>query len=101
MNSRHWPSAWTWLSTVLTVSSVAPVHAQELVVHPDELLADDVQAAARQQVVDVGDAAGDRVVDRDHGEPRLPSRTAAKASSNEWQGSGASSGKACRQAMCE
>ena len=46
-------------------------HAQELVVHAHELLADDVQPAARQQVVHVGDAAGDRVVDRDHGVARL------------------------------
>jgi hypothetical protein len=31
-----------------------------------EMLADDVQARARQEMMDVGDAAGDRVVDRDH-----------------------------------
>ena len=31
-------------------------------------LADDVQVRRRQQVVDVGDAAGDRVLDRDHAE---------------------------------
>ena len=47
-------------------------HAKQLVVHPHELLADDVQPAARQQVVHVGDPAGDRVVDRDHGVARLP-----------------------------
>ena len=33
-----------------------------------EVLADDVQPRGRQQMVDVGDAAGDRVLDRDHGE---------------------------------
>ena len=63
--------AWTWLSTSLDRLQRGAGHAQELVVHAHELLADDVQAAARQQVVDVGDAAGDRVVDRDHGVARL------------------------------
>ena len=33
-------------------------------------LADDVQPRGRQQVVDVGDAAGDRILDRDHAEIR-------------------------------
>ena len=47
-------------------------HAEQLVVHAHELLADDVQTATRQQVVHVGDPAGDRVVDRDHGVARLP-----------------------------
>ena len=44
---------------------------QQVVVHPLIVLADDVQAGARQQVVDVGDAAGDRVLDRDHRQPGL------------------------------
>ena len=42
---------------------------QELVVHPREMLADDEEAGIRQQVVDVGDAAGDRILHRQHGEP--------------------------------
>ena len=42
---------------------------QQVVVHPLIVLADDVQAGIRQQVVDVGDAAGDRVLDRDHRQP--------------------------------
>ena len=33
-----------------------------------EIFADDVQVGVRQQVMDVGDAAGDRVLDRDHAE---------------------------------
>ena len=43
---------------------------------PDEVLADDVQAGFGQQVVDVGDAAVDRVLDRQHGEvgPALAQR---------------------------
>jgi hypothetical protein len=36
-----------------------------------EVLADDVQAGIRQQMMDVGDAAGDRVLDRDHAEVGL------------------------------
>ena len=36
-----------------------------------EILADDVQPRFRQQMMDVGDAAGDRVLDRDHGEVGL------------------------------
>ncbi len=41
-------------------------HRQEVMVHAQEMLADDVQAAVRHQVMDVGDPAGDRIVDRDH-----------------------------------
>ena len=33
-----------------------------------ERLADDMQAGGGQQIVDVGDAAGDRILDRDHAE---------------------------------
>ena len=35
------------------------------------MLADDMQPGGREKMVDVGDAAGDRVLDRDHGERRL------------------------------
>ncbi len=38
----------------------------ELEADRQEVLADDVEAGLRQQVVDVGDAAGERVLDRDH-----------------------------------
>ena len=62
--SRHWPSAWTWLSTSWIACQRGAGHAQQLVVHPHELLADDVQPAARQQVMHVGHPPGDRVVDR-------------------------------------
>ena len=30
---RHWPSAWTWLSTVLMVCSVAPFRRHQLMLH--------------------------------------------------------------------
>ena len=43
-----------------------------MMLHPQEHLADDVQAAARQQMVDVGDPPRDRIVDGDHGVARLP-----------------------------
>lgn len=33
-----------------------------------EIFADDMQARFRQEVMDVGDASGNRVLDRDHGE---------------------------------
>ena len=41
-------------------------HGQQMVVHPQEMLADDVQAAMRHQMMDVRDPPRDRVVDRDH-----------------------------------
>ena len=82
MMLRHWPSAWMWLCTVLHGREASrPGSAMQLVVHAQEVLADDVQVRLRQQVVDVGDAAGDRVLDRDHGERGLAVVTAAKASS--------------------
>ena len=45
---------------------------QQMVVHPLEMLADDIQARIGHQMVDVGDPSGDRVLDRDHREPRRP-----------------------------
>ena len=90
---RHWPSAWMWLWTLLMSFSVAPLTRHQLEMDRQEMLADDVQAASRQQVVDVGDAAGERILDRDHGEVgAVPSMTAAKQSSKVAQGSGLRSG---------
>ena len=65
---RHWPSACTWLCTVLIVSRLDARHAEQAELDAQEVLGDDVQPGRRQEVVDVGDAAGDRVVDRDHRE---------------------------------
>jgi len=42
------------------------LHRQQVVVHALEVLADDVQPRMRHQVVHVGDAARDRVLERDH-----------------------------------
>ena len=38
----------------------------QLMAHAQEVLADDVETRVGQQMVDVGDAARDRVLDRDH-----------------------------------
>ena len=58
-----------------------------------EMLADDVQARFRHQVMHVGDAAGERVVDGDHRQRGAARRApAAKVSSNVSQGSVAMSG---------
>ena len=65
---RHWPSAWTWLSTVLMSSRRRAFRRQQLMSHRHEMLGDDVQAGVRHQVVNVGNPAGDRVLDRDHPE---------------------------------
>ena len=43
---------------------------QQMMVHPLEMLADDVETGTGHQMVNVGDPAGDRVLDRDHREPR-------------------------------
>ncbi len=40
----------------------------QLMLHRQKPFGDDVQARARHQVVDVGDSAGDRVLDQDHAE---------------------------------
>src|SRR5262249_35833304 len=52
----------------LDVGERSALYPQELVAHRHEVLAHDVQAGMRHQVMDVGDAAGDRVLDRDHAE---------------------------------
>ena len=43
----------------------------QAVLDPLEMLGDDLEPGVRQQAVQVGDAAGDRVLDRDDGELRL------------------------------
>ena len=68
------------------------LHRQQLVAHRHEMLGDDVQAGMRHQMMDVGDAAGDRVLDRDHGEPAFAAVIAAKQSSKVAQGTASPSG---------
>ena len=48
-------------------SSLAPAR-EELMMDAQEVLADDVEIGGRHQIMNVGDAAGDRIVDGDHGE---------------------------------
>ena len=63
-------SAWMWLCTVRMVFERGALGRQQMVLHALEMLADDVEAGIGHQPVDVGDAAGDRVLDRDHGVAR-------------------------------
>ena len=44
-------------------------NAEQAVAHAQKMLADNEQFGIGQQMVDVGDPAGDRIVDRDHAEP--------------------------------
>jgi hypothetical protein len=57
-----------------------------------EELADDVEARGRQQMMDVGDAAGDRILDRIMPRSASPAEIAPSASSKVAQGSGSASG---------
>ena len=43
-----------------------PVRSEQLVLHVLEMLGDDEQAGFRQQVMDIGNPARQRVLDRDH-----------------------------------
>ena len=52
----------------LDVLDGGALRREQLVAHRHEMLGDDVQVRLRHQVVDVGDPAGDRVLDRNHGE---------------------------------
>src|SRR6478672_9400598 len=53
-------------------------HPEQLVMDPEEVLADDVEVRRRHQVVDVGDPSGNRILDRDHREMRRPRRDRGK-----------------------
>ena len=55
-----------WLWTVRMSFSVAPAYRHQMEVDRQEVFADDVEPGCRQQMVNVGDASGDRVLDRDH-----------------------------------
>ena len=48
--------------------SFGAAHRHQLMPDRQEPFADDEQAGSRQQMMDVGDAAGDRILDRDHAE---------------------------------
>ena len=65
---RHWPSAITWLSTDLMRLQRRTLRRHQLIADRQEPFGDDVQLRGRHQMMDVGDAAGDRILDRDHAE---------------------------------
>ena len=52
----------------LDVGELGAARRHQLVVDRQEPFADDEQAGLRQQMMDVGDPAGDRILDRDHAE---------------------------------
>ena len=52
----------------LDVVETRTLDAEKLVVNRQEMLADDMNVGVRQDVVDVGDPAGGRVLDRNHAE---------------------------------
>ena len=52
----------------LDVGELGAARRHQLVTDRQEPFADDEQAGLRQQMMDVGDAAGDRILDRDHAE---------------------------------
>ena len=67
MNLRHWPRATESDWTALTSESVAPGHAEKVHAHGQVMLADDIEPAFGQDVVDVGDPAIERIFDRHDG----------------------------------
>ena len=56
----------------LDVAELGAARRHQLVMDRQEIFADDEQAGLRQQMMDVGDAAGHRVLDRDHAEVGFP-----------------------------
>ena len=69
--------------------------------HAQEVLADDVEIGVGQQVVDVGDAPRDRVLDGDHGKARFARLHRLQRILERWTGDGFQVGNASRQARCE
>ena len=69
---RHWPSAGVDVAVHrLDLRAVGTRHDHQLVMDGKEVLADDVEVGARQQVVDVGHPARYGIVDGDHRKRRL------------------------------
>ena len=61
---------------------------QEVMVHPLEMLTNDVKARIRHQMVNIGDAACNRILDRDHRQrgPPLAHRGKGAVELAAWQG---------------
>src|SRR5581483_1675294 len=58
----------------LDVADFDAARGHQLMMHRQEPFADDEEAGLRQQMMDVGDASGDRILDRDHAEIGLSGR---------------------------
>ena len=74
---------------------------QQVDVHPEEVLADDVQPRLGQQVVDVGDPPVGRVLDRQHREVGPPLAHRRDRPLEGDAGQPFQPGKASAQAWCE
>ena len=99
---RHWPSAWVWLMTRLIVAERRAGHGHQLMADAQEVFADDVETGIGQQMMDVGDAAGDRVLDRDHGQSGFARFHRRQRILERRTGDAApDAGKASAQAICE
>ena len=76
-------------------------HREQVMVHPLEVLADDLEAGMRHQVMDVGDPAGDRVLDRDHRPLGLAVAHRRERLLERSVGTASRCGQTWRQARCE
>ena len=74
---------------------------QQMMLHALEMFADDVQAGIRHQMMDVGDAARDRILDRDHGELAPPLLHRGEGVLEGSAGERRHAGKTSRQARSE
>jgi hypothetical protein len=84
---RHWPSAWTWLCTVFSdVAERRAGHAISWKRIGRKCSPTMWSPSVGKQMVDVGDAAGERVLDRDHREIGAAALERAKQSSKVGQG---------------
>ena len=67
--------------------------AEQIEMDRQEIFADDIEPGGRQQMMDVGDAAGDRIFDRDHGELRRAVRDGRERVFESGAGQGLQFGK--------
>ena len=73
----------------------------QLMAHAQEVLGDDVKICVRKQMVDVGNAARDRILDRDHRIARIAVFDRRDGVLECRIGDASKSGKASRAARCE
>ena len=63
-NLGHWAKPCSWLNTCVISCNLRARHTEQAVLHPHELLADDVAGVFAQQVIYVVDRAGGRIFHR-------------------------------------